>query len=142
MMSGSNAGPAATVSVLAADAGTNGYAFGTSKRALVDKAMESARCDSEEHVTKDSTFYPDDLEKMKDSFEATARSHLRRIVALETELGPLRARPSSAASGGNGAAVGNAVPAACGKGRGRGRGHSAAALVGAAKTMRLAAFQW
>ena len=119
----------------------------TPNRELVDKAVERARCDFEERIYQDGSFYQDDIEKMKHSFESVARPQLERIAALEAELGSLRARPGSAASSGNGAAAGapraNAALTARGKGRGRGRGHSAAVMAGARETLRLAtAFQF
>ena len=147
--SGSNAASAATTSAVAApvitalaDAGANGNASGTVNRAIVDKAVESARDDFEEHVLKGGSFYVEDLERMKHSHDTVARPHLERIAALEAEHGSLRARPGSAASSGNGAAAGasraNAAQAARGQGRGRGRGPSAADMAGARETLRLA----
>ena len=102
--------------------------------------MERARCDFEEHMYQEGSFYQGDIEKMKHSFEAVARPHLERIAALEAELGSLRARPGSAASSVNGAAAraprANAAPPARGQRRGRGRGHSAAAMAGALASLR------
>ena len=148
MMSGSNATPAATTSTVAAltGVGTNGNASGTPNRELVDKAVERARCDFEEHLYQEGSVYDDDIQKMQHHFEAVTRPQLERIAALKAELESLRARPGSAASSGNGAAAApraNAAPTARGKGRGRGRGHSAAAMVGTRETLRLAtAFQF
>ena len=39
----------------------------TVSRAIVDKAVESARDDFEEHVLKGGSFYVEDLERMKHS---------------------------------------------------------------------------
>ena len=88
-MSGGNASSAATTSTVAAlaDAGANGNASGTVNRAIVDKAVETARDDFEEHVLKGGSFYVEDLERMKHSFDTVARPHLERIAALEAEIG-------------------------------------------------------
>ena len=83
-VSGNNATPAATTSTVAALAGvgTNGNASGTPNRELVDKAVERARCDFEEHLYQEGSFYDHDIQKMQHSFEAVTCPQLEQIAAL------------------------------------------------------------